>query len=127
MPLRSLTVFVAFTTATLGVFLVRPENPRASETASPSLDIVSSPHSLILQEGDGEHLLRRPKGQTAAASAGSIPEFIIKIDKQNGGAEDFVALTEDLKPGAIIPFHKHHKWRGGAYPGGRWSHGNGWR
>jgi quercetin dioxygenase-like cupin family protein len=69
---------------------------------------VSSPYSLILQESDGEHLLRRPIGQTLAASASSIPEFIIKIDKQNGGAEDIVMLTEILKPGAIINFHKHH-------------------
>ena len=63
---------------------------------------------MILQANDGEHLLRRYAGQTPAPGQGSIPEFIIKIDKQNGGAEDFVALTEILKPGAIIPFHKHH-------------------
>ncbi len=68
----------------------------------------ASPQPLILQEGDGEHLLRRRKGQTPAAGPGVIPEFIIKIDKQNGAAEDFVMLTEDLKPGAIINFHKHH-------------------
>jgi len=63
---------------------------------------------LILQANDGEHLLRRPKGQTQANGPGTIPEFTIKIDKQNGAAEDFVMLTEDLKPGAIINFHKHH-------------------
>jgi mannose-6-phosphate isomerase-like protein (cupin superfamily) len=63
---------------------------------------------LILQEADGEHWLRRPVGQTAAGGPAPIPEFIIKIDKQNGNAEDFLALTEILKPGAVIPFHKHH-------------------
>jgi mannose-6-phosphate isomerase-like protein (cupin superfamily) len=61
-----------------------------------------------LQEGDGEHLLRRPREQTLTATQSSIPEFIIKIDKQNGAAEDFAALTETLNPGAIINFHKHH-------------------
>ncbi len=68
----------------------------------------AAPQPLVLQEGDGEHLLRRYTEQTRAAAPGSIPEFIIKIDKKNGGAEDFVAVTEILKPGAIIPFHMHH-------------------
>jgi len=79
-------------------------SPTARETAQDSL----GRHPLILQEGDGEHLLRRYGEQTLATAPGSIPEFIIKIDKQNGGAEDFVAVTESLKPGAIIPFHMHH-------------------
>jgi mannose-6-phosphate isomerase-like protein (cupin superfamily) len=108
MPLRSVAGLVAFTAAVLGGFLVGTENPRARQPTSPSTDSASSPQSLILQASDGEHLLRRPRGQTPAAPPGLIPEFILKIDKQNGGAEDFVALTETLKPGAIIPFHKHH-------------------
>lgn len=68
----------------------------------------SASQPLILQEADGEHLRRRYAEQAAAASPGSIPEFTIKTDKQNGGAEDFVALTENLNPGATIPFHMHH-------------------
>jgi len=60
---------------------------------------------LILQEGDGERRLRRPGGPTGS---GSVPEFIIKVDKQNGNAEDFYVGTEILNPGAMIPFHKHH-------------------
>jgi mannose-6-phosphate isomerase-like protein (cupin superfamily) len=60
---------------------------------------------LILEENDGEHRLRRPGGPTGS---GSVPEFIIKIDKQNGNAEDFYVGTETLNPGAMIPFHKHH-------------------
>jgi hypothetical protein len=58
------------------------------------------PYPLILNEGDGEHLLRRYAAQTLAAAPGPIPEFIIKIDRQNGGAEDFVAVTETLNAGA---------------------------
>lgn len=79
--------------------------PQSSSEATRSL---ASAHPLILQANDGEHLLRRPVGQTRPGAPGSIPEFIIKVDKQNGGAEDFVMLTEDLNPGAIINFHKHH-------------------
>jgi mannose-6-phosphate isomerase-like protein (cupin superfamily) len=64
-----------------------------------------SPHPLILQENDGEHLLRRPGGPIAAAA--SVPEFIIKVDEQNGNAEDFLVSTEIMTPGGVIPFHKH--------------------
>jgi mannose-6-phosphate isomerase-like protein (cupin superfamily) len=60
---------------------------------------------LILQEDDGEHRLRRPGGP---AGSGSVPGFIIKVDKQNGNAEDFYVGYEILNPGAMIPFHKHH-------------------
>jgi len=67
-----------------------------------------TPYPLILNEADGEHLRRRYAEQAAATSPGSIPEFTIRIDKQNGGAEDFVAVTENLNLGATIPFHKHH-------------------
>jgi mannose-6-phosphate isomerase-like protein (cupin superfamily) len=62
-------------------------------------------HPLILQENDGEHLLRRPGGSIAAAA--SVPEFIIKVDAQNGNAEDFLVSTEIMTPGGVIPFHKH--------------------
>jgi mannose-6-phosphate isomerase-like protein (cupin superfamily) len=65
-----------------------------------------SPHPLILQENEGEHLLRRPGGPIAAAAA-SVPEFIIKVDEQNGNAEDFLVSTEIMSPGGVIPFHKH--------------------
>ena len=96
---RSLSVFFAFTTAALAVLLVRAQNPQASQsTPSPAAP-------LILQENDGEHRLRRPGGPTGS---GSVPEFIIKIDKQNGNAEDFYVGYEVLNPGAMIPFHKHH-------------------
>src|SRR2546427_798077 len=64
-----------------------------------------APTPLILQEGDGERRLRRPGGPTGS---GSVPEFIIKVDKQNGNAEDFYVGTEILNPSAMIPFHKHH-------------------
>ena len=108
MPLRGLSTFLAFTTATLGVLLVRAENPRAPRPTPSSTDSASSAESMILQEGDGERFLRRPGGPTTAVGPASIPEFIIKIDKHNGHADDFVVVAEILKPGAIIAFHKHH-------------------
>lgn len=101
MRLRSVSVLLVLTTAILGVPLVRSYNLTQS-TASTTHGISPS-RPLILQQEDGEHLLRRPAGPSKPAN-----EFIIKIDKQNGGAEDFVVLTEVLAPGATIPFHKHH-------------------
>jgi mannose-6-phosphate isomerase-like protein (cupin superfamily) len=105
MPLRSLLVFFAFTTATPCVLLVRAQNPPGSQPMAASTPSPSAPLSLILQEGDGEHRLRRPGGPTGSSS---VAEFIIKVDKQNGNAEDFYVGTETLNPGAMIPFHKHH-------------------
>src|SRR5260370_26122639 len=32
----------------------------------------------------------------------------MKVDEQKGTAEDFVGVAGELKPGAIINFHKHH-------------------
>lgn len=106
MRLRSLAGFVAFTTATLGVFLVRAENPRALQPASPSTDSASSPRSLILQEGDGERRLRRPLAANEG-QAHRVP-FTIKVDERNGHAQDFFVMTEIEPRGAVIQFHMHH-------------------
>jgi mannose-6-phosphate isomerase-like protein (cupin superfamily) len=105
MPLRYLSIFLAFTTATLGVLLVHAQSPQASQSTAASTPSPSPPTPLILQENDGEHRLRRPGGP---AGSSSVAEFIIKIDKQNGNAQDFYVGTEILGPGAMIPFHKHH-------------------
>jgi mannose-6-phosphate isomerase-like protein (cupin superfamily) len=105
MPLRYLSVFLAFTTVTLGVLLVHAQNPQASRSNGASTQGSSLPIPLILQENDGEHRLRRPGGPTGSSS---VPEFIIKIDKQNGSAEDFYVGAEIMNPGGMIPFHMHH-------------------
>jgi quercetin dioxygenase-like cupin family protein len=55
---------------------------------------------LILQESEGERLIHR------GGPMGHLP-LIIKVDEENGGAEDFVVFTERLAPGKTIPFHKH--------------------
>ena len=110
MKLASPSILLAFTSATLGVLLIRlqvgrAQHPQASQSHTASVQSASRPRPLILQENDGEHRIRRPGGP---AHSGSVPEFIIKIDKQNGGAEDFYVGAELLKPGAVIPFHQHH-------------------
>jgi len=82
-----------------------PYPPGVASQSTTSTHSQLAPTPLILQEGDGERRLRRPGGPTGS---GSVPEFIIKVDKQNGNAEDFYVGTEILNPGAMIPFHKHH-------------------
>jgi mannose-6-phosphate isomerase-like protein (cupin superfamily) len=105
MPLTSLSLRLRFTTAALGAAVLYAPVSDASDSRSVTPNRASSPSPLILQENDGEHRLRRPGGP---AGSGSVSEFIIKVDKQNGNAEDFYVGTEILKPGAMIPFHKHH-------------------
>jgi len=103
MPLRSLSFVLAFMTATCGV-LLHAQNHQAQSDAE-SAHSQSSATPLILREGDGERRIRRPGGPTGS---GSVSEFIIKVDKQNGNAEDFYVGTEVMNPGAMIPFHLHH-------------------
>ena len=105
MALTHLATSLALTTAVLGTLLVDSSPSRLSVAHAHSAASRLSPTPLILQENDGEHRLRRPGGATGS---GSVPEFIIKVDKENGNAEDFYVGYEILKPGAMIPFHKHH-------------------
>lgn len=75
----------------------------SAETPSENV-ITKAPEALVLQPADGEHRLRRPP--PASLSTLAAP-FIIKVDKQNGGAQDFVLFTEDVPPGQTISPHRH--------------------
>jgi mannose-6-phosphate isomerase-like protein (cupin superfamily) len=70
------------------------------QSAGESSRSSTSPQPLILQEGDGDHLVRR------IGPTGGWP-FTIKLDDQQGNTQDFVVLTETMAPGQTIPFHKH--------------------
>src|SRR3989442_11463320 len=71
----------------------------SAQSASGTTQSPASPRPLILQEGDGEHRVRRFLSR--------LP-FTIKVDEQFGNAQDFFVLTEILVPGGTIPFHMHH-------------------
>jgi mannose-6-phosphate isomerase-like protein (cupin superfamily) len=61
---------------------------------------------LVLDAAVGERRVRRTAGlQTATLTA----PFIIKVDRKNGGAPDFVMGTEDIPPGQAIAAHRHLK------------------
>jgi quercetin dioxygenase-like cupin family protein len=59
---------------------------------------------LILGVSEGERRLHRPP--PGALSSLTAP-FILKVDRMNGGAPEFVMLTEDVPPGQAIPAHRH--------------------
>lgn len=105
MPARMLLILVAMAIATFGALSLHNQKAQAAQSTEAAAQKQPLPKPLILQESDGERRLRRPGGPTGS---GSVPEFFIKVDKQNGGAEDFYVGYEILKPGAMIPFHKHH-------------------
>ena len=73
---------------------------QSSQSSAASSQPSARPQPLILQEGDGDHRVRR------TGPNGGWP-FTIKLDGQAGNAQDFFVLTETMAPGQTIPFHKH--------------------
>ena len=86
--------------ATVAV-LVRARAYTVPQSTAQTSQGSTPPHPLILQENDGEHLVRRLTGPT-----GGWP-FTIKLDGQNGNTQDFFVFTDTMAPGQTIPFHKH--------------------
>jgi hypothetical protein len=116
MSSRILSIFFGFTTATLGVLLVRAQSPHASQSPAASTQSTASPTPLILEENDGEHRLRRPQGP---AGSESVPEFIIKIDKLNGNARGLLRRIRDSKTRWNDPFPQTPQFRRGSHFGRR--------
>ena len=100
---RDLLLLLAFAIVVVAAVIVRArDEKRAAPQSAAASQSSSSATPLILQEGDGEHRVRRPGGANPAWP------FTIKVDGQNGNADDFFALTEIMFPGQTIPFHMHH-------------------
>ncbi|HEX8838635.1 MAG TPA: cupin domain-containing protein [Candidatus Acidoferrum sp.] len=57
---------------------------------------------LILEKGDGEHRVRRPRETPIPTGP-----FTIKIDRKNGGSQKMWLGTEEIPPGGWIAKHKH--------------------
>jgi len=57
---------------------------------------------LILEKDDGEHRVRRPRDTPIATG-----QFIMKIDRKNGGSQKMWLGTEEIPPDGLIPKHKH--------------------
>jgi hypothetical protein len=74
------------------------------ETSSQYTHAAARGEALILQESDGERRLHRPP---PGALSNLTAPFILKVDRSNGGAPEFVMLTEDIPPGQAISPHRH--------------------
>ena len=59
---------------------------------------------LVLQDSEGERRLHRPP---PGALSNLAAPFILKVDRRNGGAPEFVMFTEGIPPGQAIPPHRH--------------------
>jgi quercetin dioxygenase-like cupin family protein len=92
--------------ALVGVALLSSCHPASTQAGATR---VSSPPAgvaqpLLLQESEGERRVHRPPPATLSNLAAP---FIIKLDRRNGGAPEFVMLMEDIAPGQGIPPHMH--------------------
>ena len=59
---------------------------------------------LVLQDSEGERRVHRPP---PGALSNLAAPFIMKVDRRNGGAPEFVMFTEGIPPGQAIPAHRH--------------------
>jgi mannose-6-phosphate isomerase-like protein (cupin superfamily) len=100
---RNLSLLLASVIVVIAAVIVRARDEKhAAPQSAATKQSSSSATPLILQEGDGERRVRRPGGMNPAWP------FIIKVDGQNGNAQDFAVFTEIMSPGQTIPFHMHH-------------------
>jgi len=100
---RDLSLLLAFAMVVIAAVIVRARDEKhAAPQSAATNQSSSSATPLILQESDGERRVRRPGGANPAWP------FTIKVDGQNGNADDFLVLTEIMSPGQTIPFHMHH-------------------
>ena len=87
-------------TLQIAIIAVLLRAPSYTVSAAQTSQGSTPPHPLILQESDGERLVRRT-GPTAGWP------FTIKLDGQSGNTQDFFVFTSIMAPGETIPFHKH--------------------
>ena len=115
-------------TATILVLMASPFFMATLTQTSHGMQVARAAGSigLILQTGDGERRVRRPRpeGVGRLAAAG----MIIKVDEKNGGSPNFFMATEEISPGDAIATHLHpeydeilfvHRGRGVATLGAR--------
>lgn len=69
-----------------------------------TVDTAAAVRPLILADSEGERRLHRPP---PAALSNLAAPFIIKVDRRNGGAPEFVLFTEDIAPGQAVRPHRH--------------------
>jgi quercetin dioxygenase-like cupin family protein len=96
---------ILFSTVLAGLFIASAattgwaNNEHSANDAAPAKS-----EARVLDASEGEHRLHRsPPGALSTLRA----PFILKVDRLNGGAPEFVMLTEDIPPGQAISPHRH--------------------
>jgi mannose-6-phosphate isomerase-like protein (cupin superfamily) len=69
---------------------------------SPAQDGGAKP--VVLQKNDGDLRTRRPREGVASPST----DFLLKIGPKTSRSKHLLLFTEEIRPGAVIPKHKHH-------------------
>lgn len=106
--MRRVLVVSAVLVLTSVCFLIaqQPTAPPPAKKASAEKSAASAParpaYPEILEANEGEQRVRRPREMGMASGS-----FILKVDRQNGRSRQMWLGTEELKPGAVIPKHKH--------------------
>jgi quercetin dioxygenase-like cupin family protein len=90
---------VLLASATLTAGCSRETSSQHTAAAAPARS-----EALILQESDGERRVHRPP---PGALSNLTALFTLKVDRRNGGAPEFVMMTEDIPPGQAISPHRH--------------------
>jgi quercetin dioxygenase-like cupin family protein len=90
---------VLLTSATLSAGCSRETGTQHTAAAT-----TARSEALILQESDGERRVHRPP---PGALSSLTALFTLKGDRRNGGAPEFVMMTEDIPPGQAISPHRH--------------------
>ena len=87
-----------------GLFMLG--RPSASEIGASA---AATEHPLIVAQDQGEVRVWRPlvSEPPTEQKLDTLTPFIIKIDREHGGSPDFWFGTENLPPGAGIPYHRH--------------------
>ena len=80
----------------------RSEAP--AQSGADGVSPITSGRALLLRDGEGERRVHRPP---PGALSNLAAPFVIKVDRQNGGAPELVMFTEDIPPGQSIPPHRH--------------------
>jgi quercetin dioxygenase-like cupin family protein len=90
---------VLLASATLTAGCSRETSSQHTAAAAPARS-----EALILQESDGERRVHRPP---PGALSNLTALFTLKVDRRNGGAPEFVMMTENIPPGQAISPHRH--------------------
>lgn len=98
----ALSIMLGSTILSSACSSLAPSDAHVRTVASTATAAQSEP--LILQEGEGERRIHRPP---PASLSNLTAPLIIKVDRRNGGAPEFVMFTSEIAPGQSIPLHRH--------------------